>query len=88
MQLVSSTSTSSMKRPIGGPPSVSLLGLLAKIKSVVSVLISLISDTIPIGDQDISPIFAVRQSAVSYAQPLPRVGLVLHLLPGTALPHF
>ena len=62
MQLVSSTSTSSMERPIGSPPSVSLLGLLAKIKSVVSVLISLISDTTPIGGQDISPIFAVRRS--------------------------
>ena len=36
---------------------VSLLGLLAKIKSVVSVLISLISDTTPIGGQDINPIF-------------------------------
>ena len=40
---------------------VSLLGLLAKIKSVVSVLISLISDTTPIGGQDIKPIFVGRR---------------------------
>ena len=39
----------------------SLLGLLAKIKSVVSVLISLISDTTPIGGQDIKPIFVGRR---------------------------
>ncbi|KAH9493816.1 hypothetical protein DERF_014544 [Dermatophagoides farinae] len=38
--------------------SLSLLGLLAKIKRVVSVLISLISDTTIINGQDIEPIFA------------------------------
>ena len=60
--------------------SLSLLGLLAKIKSVVSVLSSLISRTQSNGLQWDYPDFCQAEGRLRPASPLPRVDLVLQYL--------
>lgn len=60
----------------------SLLGLMAKIKSVVSVLLSLSSETLSIGQQWDQMYFWNLKGLSELASPLSRVGLALHYSKG------
>ena len=65
---------------------VSLLGLFGYDQSVVSVLCSLISTTLPHGGKDISLIFGFQARSSQLAGPWPRVGPVLQYLRDLAQP--